>query len=183
MGLLLGGGALGLFVGIALLAPRLVKPIALVVGWPARRLGGVAGDLAGANSVRNPSRTASSAAALMIGLTLVTLVAVLGAGMRSAVETAVSDQIDAAYVVDGKAACRSGLRGRGAGRSARCQGATHVRSDKAVVKGKDKQVSGIDPEAIGRFYNFSGSPVRSTRSSRWGVTVPSSTTTTPRTTT
>ena len=60
----------------------LVKPLARVVGWPARRAGGVAGDLAGANSVRNPSRTASTAAALMIGLTLVTVVAVLGAGMH-----------------------------------------------------------------------------------------------------
>ena len=72
--LLLGGGVLGLFVGIALLAPRLVKPLARVVGWPARRVGGVAGELAGANAVRNPGRTASTAAALMIGLTLVTVV-------------------------------------------------------------------------------------------------------------
>ena len=32
---LLGGGVLGLFLGIALLAPRLVKPLARVVGWPA----------------------------------------------------------------------------------------------------------------------------------------------------
>src|SRR3712207_7665452 len=38
---------------------------------------------ANANSVRHPGRTASTAAALMIGLTLVTVVAVLGAGMRS----------------------------------------------------------------------------------------------------
>ena len=37
-------------------------------GWPARRAGGVAGELAGANAVRNPGRTASTAAALMIGL-------------------------------------------------------------------------------------------------------------------
>ena len=74
---LLGGGILGLFLGMALLAPRLVTPLARIVGWPARRIGGVAGELAGANAVRNPGRTASTAAALMIGLTLVTLVAVL----------------------------------------------------------------------------------------------------------
>ena len=80
--LLLGGGVLGLFAGIALLAPRLVKPLARVVGLPARRAGGVAGEIASANSVRNPGRTASTAAALMIGLTLVTVVAVLGSGLR-----------------------------------------------------------------------------------------------------
>ena len=77
---------IGLFLGIALLAPRLVKPLARLVGWPARRAGGVAGELAGANAVRNPGRTASTAAALMIGITLVTVVAVLGAGMGKATE-------------------------------------------------------------------------------------------------
>ena len=71
----------GCSLGIALTAPRLVKPLARVVGWPAKRAGGVAGELAGANAVRNPGRTASTAAALMIGLTLVTVVAVLGSGM------------------------------------------------------------------------------------------------------
>ena len=57
---------------MALLAPRLVGPLARFVGLPARTVGGVAGELAGANAVRNPGRTASTAAALMIGLTLVT---------------------------------------------------------------------------------------------------------------
>ena len=79
-----------------LAAPRLVEPLARLVGWPGRRTGGVAGELASANAVRNPSRTASTAAALMIGLTLVTVVAVLGAGLRSSVEGAVTDQVEAA---------------------------------------------------------------------------------------
>ena len=53
LALLLGGGALGLFIGIALLAPRFVKPLTRVVGWPARRIGGAAGNLA----LRTPSAT------------------------------------------------------------------------------------------------------------------------------
>ena len=72
------------------------------MGWPARRAGGVAGELAGANAVRNPGRTASTAAALMIGLTLVTVVAVLGAGINAATKSAITDQVHADYVVDGK---------------------------------------------------------------------------------
>ena len=80
---LLGGGVLGVFLGMALLAPRLVTPLARIVGWPARRRG-IAGELAGANAVRNPGRTASTAAALMIGLTLVTLVAVLASSLGAA---------------------------------------------------------------------------------------------------
>ena len=98
---LLGIGVIALFLGVALAAPHLVKPLARLVGLPARRSGGIAGDLASSNSVRNPSRTASTAAALMVGLTLVTVVAVLGAGVRKSVESAVTDQVNAAYIVDG----------------------------------------------------------------------------------
>ena len=52
---------------------------------PRRSLGGSAGRLARENSVRNPGRTASTAAALMIGLALVTVVATLGAGLRGSI--------------------------------------------------------------------------------------------------
>src|SRR3954452_24174065 len=99
--LLLGVGIVALFVGVALAAPHMVSPLPRLVGLPARRSGGIAGDLANANSTRNPGRTASTAAALMIGLTLVTVVAVLGAGLRTTVESAVTDQVTAAYIVDG----------------------------------------------------------------------------------
>ena len=58
------------------------------LGAPAARFGGAAGSLARSNSIRNPSRTASTASALMIGLALVTLVGVLAAGLRSHFESA-----------------------------------------------------------------------------------------------
>jgi putative ABC transport system permease protein len=155
VGLLLAGGVLGLFFGIALLAPRLVKPIARVVGLPARRAGGVAGELAGANAVRNPGRTASTAAALMIGLTLVTVVAVLGAGINNATKSAVKDQIHAGYVIDGNEAMP--FRASEGDKLAAVPGvksASHVRSDMAIVQGDQHEVTGIDPATIGRFYSF-----------------------------
>ena len=55
-------------------AGRRAAPAASPASWP------------GANAVRNPGRTASTAAALMIGLTLVTVVAVLGAGISAATQ-------------------------------------------------------------------------------------------------
>ena len=155
MALLLVLGVLGLFMGIALLAPSLVKPLARVVGWPARSAGGVAGDLAGANAVRNPGRTASTAAALMIGLTLVTVVAALGAGITAGTKAAISDQIHADYVVDGnedlpfradegaKLASTPGVKA-----------ASHVRADEALVQGKENTITGVDPATIARFYTF-----------------------------
>jgi len=155
MALLLGLGVIGLFLGIALLAPRLVTPLARVVGWPARRAGGLAGELAGANAVRNPGRTASTAAALMIGLTLVTVVAVLGAAMNKATEKAVTDQLHAGYVVDGTNGLTfSTADGEELAGVPGVTATSHVRSDAALVKGEETDVTGIDPATIGRFYSF-----------------------------
>ncbi len=82
-----------------MIAPRVVRPLAAVLGWPATRIGGVAGVLARANSMRNPGRTASTAAALMIGLALVTTVAVLAQGLRSSFEGAVKSEFHADYAL------------------------------------------------------------------------------------
>jgi putative ABC transport system permease protein len=97
--LLLGLGILLMFLGVALNAPRLVPPLASVLGWPGTRMGGAAGRLARENAIRNPSRTASTAAALMIGLALVTFVAIFGAGLRSSFESAVDDLFVADYAL------------------------------------------------------------------------------------
>jgi putative ABC transport system permease protein len=91
-----GVGAILLFLGVALIAPRLIRPLAFLLGWPATRIGGAAGTLARENARRNPGRTASTAAALMIGLALVTFVAVLGNGLRSSF----SDAVDEIFVSD-----------------------------------------------------------------------------------
>jgi putative ABC transport system permease protein len=153
--LLLGIGIVALFVGVALAAPHMVKPLTRLVGLPARRGGGVAGDLASANSVRNPSRTASTAAALMIGLTLVTVVAVLGAGLRSTVESAVTEQVNAPYIVDGiEGAPFEAAEGDALARVSGVSTASHVRIDKALVAGEEKDVTGVDPATIARFYDF-----------------------------
>jgi putative ABC transport system permease protein len=85
----MGLGTLGIFFGVSLLSVRFIRPLAGTLGWPATRIGGAAGALARDNSRRNPQRTASTAAALMIGLALVTLVAVLAAGITSSFRGAV----------------------------------------------------------------------------------------------
>jgi putative ABC transport system permease protein len=169
MGVLLGVGVLALFAGMALLAPRLVAPLAGVLGWPARRAGGVAGELAGANSVRNPGRTAATAAALMIGLTLVTVVAVLGSGLSASTETAVRDQLRADHVVDGSnglpfAAAEGDALAKVAGVTA----VSHVRSDKALVRGEEIDVSGVDPATVADFVRVAWEPGSEQALSRLG---------------
>ncbi|MBV9165139.1 MAG: ABC transporter permease [Solirubrobacterales bacterium] len=94
-----GIGALALFLGVAMLAPRLVPPLGRLLGWPAGRFGGGAGKLARSNATRNPGRTASTAAALMIGLALVTFVGVLAAGLKTRFESTVSQEFVSDYAV------------------------------------------------------------------------------------
>ena len=92
----LGFGTLILFIGVALNAKRVVRPLAAVIGWPGTQIGGTAGTLARENATRNPSRTASTASALMIGLALITFVAILGAGLRASF----GDAVDKLFVAD-----------------------------------------------------------------------------------
>jgi len=95
----MGIGALLIFFGVSMLSVRLIRPLAGALGWPATRIGGVAGVLARDNARRNPQRTASTAAALMIGLALVTLVAVLAAGITTSFRSAVDKIWNADYAV------------------------------------------------------------------------------------
>ena len=99
---LLAPGALLLFVAVALISPRLVPRLASVLGRPGERLAGVAGGLARRNAMRNPGRTAATAAALMIGIALVAFSAVLGAGMRESTTGALENQVRADYVLVGQ---------------------------------------------------------------------------------
>jgi putative ABC transport system permease protein len=152
---LLGLGVLALFLGVALAAPHMIKPLTRLVGFPARRGGGVAGELASSNSIHHPARTASTAAALMIGLTLVTVVAVLGSGLRSTVESAVTDQVSAAYIVNGNDGMPfEAAEGDTLARVPGVNAHSHVRVDKALVAGQEKDVTGVDPATIARFYRF-----------------------------
>jgi putative ABC transport system permease protein len=141
-------GVLALFVGIAMLAPRLVRPLAALVGLPAAGLGGSAGRLARENAVRNPGRTASTAAALMIGLALVTVVATLGAGLRGSTEKAVTQQVEADYVVTAK-------EGGGSFPAASDEDLAGAASAISPVRwDMESSVTGIDPKTIDRFYKF-----------------------------
>jgi putative ABC transport system permease protein len=86
---LLGLGAALLFLGVALLSPRLVPPLARAIAAPFVRLTSISGRLARENTTRLPGRTAVTAAALMIGVTLVTFVSVFAAGAKKTIDDAI----------------------------------------------------------------------------------------------
>jgi putative ABC transport system permease protein len=152
---LLGVGVLALFVGVAMLSSRLVVPLAKVVGIPARRMGGIAGQLAQGNSQRNPGRTAASAAALMIGIALVAFVAVLAHGVRVTNSDAIERQIQADLIVtsqDGYTEFPAAV-GDAAGEANGVETASNVRQEIAEIDGHAGNLTGLD-ERIDEVYDF-----------------------------
>ncbi|HSJ19391.1 MAG TPA: FtsX-like permease family protein [Nocardioidaceae bacterium] len=80
--LLVPAGMVGVVLGTATLAPLLTRPLVAAIGAPLRARG-VTAVLARQNALRNPRRTASTAMALVIGLTMVAAVAVFGASLKA----------------------------------------------------------------------------------------------------
>jgi putative ABC transport system permease protein len=95
----MGGGAALTFLAVAFLSPRLVRPLASFIGRPIERLTGVTGQLARENSVRQPGRTATTAAALMIGVALVTFASIFAAGAKATINEAIDANLKSAFVV------------------------------------------------------------------------------------
>jgi putative ABC transport system permease protein len=96
---LMGGGAVIVVIAVSLFSPRLVPPLATVAGWPLERLRRLTGRLARENAQRNPSRTAVTAAALMIGVALVTFVAVFAAGLKGTVAQVIDENFAGGLVI------------------------------------------------------------------------------------
>ena len=145
----MGLGALLVFVGVALFAAQLVVPLAATLGFPAARLAGAPGVLARENAQRNPQRTGSTAAALMIGLALVTLVTMLAAAIRQSFFGAVDKIFVADYAVTAEnnfdlipTAIGEALR--------RAPGVTNVvgvRSGDMRALGSQRTLTAVDPGA------------------------------------
>jgi len=152
----IAGGVLLLFLGVAMLSSKLVTPIAAVVGIPARRGGGAAGRLASGNSVRNPARTAATAAALMIGIALVSFIATLTNGMKASNREAIEEQIAADYVVTSQDGYTPFVAAAGdaIAASPAAEVVTSVRSDAGVVDDVTTEVGGIEPDTIADAYVF-----------------------------
>ena len=89
---------------VALIIPLLIGAailgiISYVIVRTAVGARGLSGQLARANAARNPQRTATTAAALMIGLTLVTAVTVIGDSIKTSVSAALSSSITADWLI------------------------------------------------------------------------------------
>jgi putative ABC transport system permease protein len=95
----IGIGVLLILIGVSLTSPIVGRPVIRLVGAVYRRVFGTVGVLATENSLRNPRRTAATASALMIGLTLMSLMAVFGASLKTSLDKSISTTLTAQLVV------------------------------------------------------------------------------------
>ncbi|MFM9371612.1 ABC transporter permease [Streptomyces sp. Da 82-17] len=94
----MGLGAALLLVGVFVLTPLLSRPV-IAAAAPLLKVFGVSGKLARQNSVRNPRRTAATASALMIGLTLITGMTVIAGSAQKSIGRMATDSMRADYAV------------------------------------------------------------------------------------
>ena len=99
--LLVGLGAVAVFVAAGLLAPIVARPMSSALGRPLSAVLGAPGKLGRENSMRSPRRTAQTAAALMVGIALVSAIAVLGASLSRSARTNLESAVTADDIITG----------------------------------------------------------------------------------
>jgi putative ABC transport system permease protein len=145
--LVLGLGTLVTFVGVALLSPVISRPVVRVLGAPFTR--GLPGRLGRENSRRNPRRTASTAAALMVGIALVSAVSVLGASLKQTIVEVTDRAMGADFLVSGE---HVGVDPAAVERIRAVPGVGEVsgmRQGGVRIAGKNEFVLAVPPAALG----------------------------------
>ncbi len=92
-------GSMLTLTGVIILAPLLSRPLVSLAGVVTTRLFGIGGKLAKENALRNPRRTAATASALMIGLTLITGMTVVGNSAQQAMDKMTANGLKADYKI------------------------------------------------------------------------------------
>ncbi|GAA1917646.1 ABC transporter permease, partial [Streptantibioticus ferralitis] len=146
-----GGGAFLLMIGVIVLTPLLSQPVIAAVRPLLARAFGVSGNLAARNARRNPRRTAATASALAIGLTLITGLSVLGVSIGRTIDKATVDNLSADYMV--QMANGMPLDDSVAGEISKVPGvssATALQSAYFDVDGKFASVTAADPGGLAK---------------------------------
>ncbi len=160
----LAGGVPVLFVGLFVLGPLIARPVASIIGAPLAKLVGTTGMLARRNSMRNPKRTARTAAALMVGVALVAGISVLAASIRTSVRSIVGEQFVGDFVVNTNTQGIGGLPPELADKLntlPEVGDATGIQIGFGKIKTKSAILTVVDPKLVGSVFDMqfvSGKP-------------------------
>ncbi len=149
---MVGVGAVGVFLGMATLAPLVAVPFSRLISLPFR---GITGDLARGNTARQPRRTASTASALMVGVALVAFVSIFAASVKASV----TDTLDGAFPADLAFASTnfsvgvSPLALDAVSDLEEVEVVSAVRTGLVIIDGVELNVVGVEPDTVGSVYN------------------------------
>jgi len=150
---LVGLGALAVFIALGMLAPLIARPMSDVLGRPLERLLGTAGRLGRENSMRSPRRTAQTAAAMMVGLALVSTISVYGASLSRSATSSVDSAISADYIITGS----NGFSQSVAADAARVRGVSATSTayeGQFELRGSLESLIGVTPTNLARTVNL-----------------------------
>jgi putative ABC transport system permease protein len=151
-------GIPAIFIGVFVLGPLIARPVARFVGWPLPRIKGMTGTLARENASRNPKRTARTAAALMIGVSLVAGISVLAASIKSSVRNIFTEQFTGDFVINSDASnAGGGLPPEVAQKANQLPGvaaASGIELGIGRVNGTTETLSVVDPATAGKVFDL-----------------------------
>lgn len=146
-----------LFIGVFVLGPLIARPVSRLIGAPLPAARGMTGTLARENASRNPKRTARTAAALMVGVALVTGISVLASSIKASVREIFDEQFTGDFVVSTQAFGFGGLPPTLANELnelPEVADATGVGIGFANVDGDDRQLTLLDPSTAGAVFDL-----------------------------
>ncbi|MGD2042165.1 MAG: FtsX-like permease family protein [Acidimicrobiia bacterium] len=149
---LVSTGAIGLFLGMSILAPLVAGPAARLLSAPLR---GITGKLARENTIRQPRRTASTASALMIGVALVAFVSIFAASIK----VSATENLEESFPADLSFTSSNVAIGVSPAAVDELKGVDDFDAVSAVhtgyfsIDGEELNVAGVDPATIADVYN------------------------------
>jgi putative ABC transport system permease protein len=146
-----GLGALLTIGGVVVFGPVVARPASGLIGAPLRWLRGVTGSLARQNAMRNPRRTSGTAAALMVGVGVVTMFTIFAASIRAAIDDSVAQSFKGDLVVSTGGFGGGGISPQFASdldQVPEVQSATGLGRGRALVGTSTKNVTIADPAQL-----------------------------------
>ncbi|MFI1304977.1 ABC transporter permease [Streptomyces sioyaensis] len=142
-------GCAVLVAALIVLAPILASPVIRLTGRLTGRFG-ITGHLAQQNALRDPRRTAATAATLMISTGLIAGLAVIGNSTAQALDSQAAAGLGADYVISTgtpTTAIESAAVHR-VGETSGVRAATAVSDTTATIGGSVQSISGVDPDTV-----------------------------------
>jgi putative ABC transport system permease protein len=158
-----GLGALLMLVGVFVVSPLFARQLARVIGRPLTKLRGIVGSLSRENAARNPRRTATTGAAVMIAVSLVGFITIFAASANASIGSAIDQQLKTDYIVT----LKGGGGGPGGGGLSpllakkiaalpEVQASTPIRLGSTEIAGSNTFLAAADPKTITQLYDFNG---------------------------